>query len=482
MRKGERRIRGVGTALAALAMVATVHGGAARADDETFVLGMTVAFAGRGAVEIRLRAPRPMPVKTLWSGASEGQMLPLDLWLLKTDGGRLAATGARLVDPDGRATSPKDAGHWRVERPVGGVWRLRVPPSGRPWRLWSAFHPFKVKVDRPTALRVRGRGAVFLENPGRRTFAVRVRAASGSVAARLRDRAEAAGPSARLNSRWRSLAGRKTPGPWRLDLEGEGEIELAIEGIRPWAAFLPWDRFDPGAPCVRIEAETRPGLNALLDLRAVASDPDGDIALIVWEVDGAGRHKGARLRLPLQRLDAFSVRATVRDRRGAADTASVRVKPCPPHVRKPEGTVLMQAEGFKKSGGRTVLVIASKQSYVSGGYVTRWGRKGQWLEWSFVLPREGRYEVYARYGTTFGAARRRVLLDGKVPAKPYEEVSLPPTGGYGRGPSQWSVVKLGPPLPLSAGPHRLRMVVDRGGRPDAVALDYVALVPVRPEP
>ena len=130
-----------------MAFLATTGAGDSAKDIEPFLSGMTVLFDGSHAVELRVEIPPCLSLEDVQRRVQGGSILPLDLWILDEDGARLAAPGSSLLDHSSRPQGAKAPGHWRVERPAGGVWRLTAPSLPRPWRLWSAFHPFPAKAD-----------------------------------------------------------------------------------------------------------------------------------------------------------------------------------------------------------------------------------------------------------------------------------------------------------------------------------------------
>ena len=65
--------------------------------------------------------------------------------------------------------------------------------------------------------------------------------------------------------------------------------------------------------------------------------------------------------------------------------------------------------------------------------------------------------------------------DGRVPAPAYKAIAFKPTGGYCIGKDNWAIKKLGPPVELKAGEHRLRMT----NLGDGLALDYLVVARVK---
>jgi hypothetical protein len=393
---------------------------------ERFAFGMTVSFPGTQAVHFRLQSE---PLPDLGQGGPVTELRlgpPLDLWVLGLDGDRIDAPGARLIGPDRRAVEAAASGHWRVDRPAIGYYDLTVPPTGQPWTLWAAFHPFMLRLDEPLTITVGDQpGAVFLY------------------------------PSREM-----------------LELTEPGEVVLGDDEDAAWAAFLPWDLFEPSAPSVEIEGDATLTPGEPLRLRAVTHDPDRDIERVTWHLPDGRAVEGERLRLKPTWVEGWTARVEVTDALGATDAAEVEVIPPPLHEAPPPGAVLVQAEDFAQEGGGAVFVTDRGSNM--GRMITKWHQDaGHWLQWTLQAPRDGRYTLYARYATGSENARRSLRIDGDAPAPSFEEIAFELTGGYGRAPGEWRTKRLGPPVTLSEGKHTLRMT----NLGDGLALDYIALVP-----
>lgn len=422
-------MRSVCVALAVLA-AALAAAQEAPLPGEEFVRGMTVSFPGDQALSFRIRS-QPLPDEGQGGAVAELQLgPPLDLWVLGPDENRLPVEGARLTDPVGQIVPPREPGHWRIDRPPLGYLTLEVPALGSPWRLWSAFHPFMVRLDESVRVLVgESPGAVFLHPSGQ-----------------------------------------------RLDLPTPGPAAITpAEGAR-WVAFAPWDLFEPSQPRVEIEGATTIAPGERLRLRAVTEDPDDDVARITWHLPDDRTVGGAELDLPVSDFAAFAVGVTVEDRAGAGASAQVMVAPPQPHEVELPGMILVQAEDFAAQGGGEVEV--TDRGHNVGQMITKWHQDaGHWLEWRFTVPQSGRYAIYARYGTSGAETRRALSIDGVSPGACFDGIAFASTGGYGQTAEQWRVLRLGPAVELAAGEHALRMT----NLGDGLALDYLALVPVEGE-
>ena len=432
--------------------------GARPAGDESFIRGMTAMFPGTQSLEFCLKVEKE-------AGP------PLDLWVLDLKGDRLPVKNARLVDADGKVVAPRQLGHWRVDRPAAGCLKLTVPPTRSAWRLWSAFHPFMVSIGKKLSLQVGEQGAaVFFRTPKPETVVFALKTVRGTMQARLLDAGGREIGRAVVSPNETILRGRSVSGVCRLNLRGSGIVEFSVKGVPPWAAFAPWDSFNPSLPEVKIRGATKLAPGQLLKLRAVATDPDGDVAEITWKLPSGRELTGPQLCVPVSEFEPFAVQAVVRDREGNTGAAQVQVNPPPPHMAAAGKALLVQAEDFTREHGGRVFVC-DRGSNV-GKMITKWQQTGHWVEWKFEIGRPGRYAIYARYATSGQKTRRRVILDGKTPGKAYESVAFSRTGGYGRYSAHWKVKKLGPPVQLTGGAHRLRMT----NLGDGLALDYLAFV------
>lgn len=397
---------------------------------EQFVRGMTVSFPGTQALRFRILS-EPLPDLGQGGPVTELQLgPPLDLWILGPDENRMPVEGARLIDPTGTIIPPREPGHWRIDRPPLGYLTLQVPAVGGPWRLWSAFHPFMLRLAQPVTVIVgKQPGAVFLHPSGA-----------------------------------------------RLDFTKAGEATITPGEGAQWVAFAPWDRFEPSLPHVEIKGETTLGPGDRLRLRAAVSDPDGDIERITWRLPGDRTASGTELDIAIPDLAAFTVSVEVTDREGNTASTEVMVDPPAPHEVDLPGIIFIQAEDFVSQEGGQVEV--TDRGHNVGKMITKWHHDlGHTLEWRFTVDKPGRYVIYARYGSGGKDPHRALTIDGAPPAPAFEDIAFAPTGGYGRAAGEWRVVRLGPPVELQAGRHTLRMT----NLGDGMALDYLALVPLAPE-
>ncbi|MCC7493097.1 MAG: hypothetical protein IT204_12140 [Fimbriimonadaceae bacterium] len=202
----------------------------------------------------------------------------------------------------------------------------------------------------------------------------------------------------------------------------------------------------------------------------------GEIAEYQWQV-GEQRASGPQVRLAAGRGKQATVALTVRDAAGHQQRATRTVN-LPPHPSDfglaRWGTVLrLEAEQFAAEGGGSGQVRDDKLQ-TSGLSLSHSDAAGHWLEWECRVPTADRYYLLARYAVPTDTARD-LTIDGQ----PGGELAFASTGGYGSSVADdW---RLAAPLvgaaplvlPLSAGPHRLRLT-NRNGR--GLNLDYLELV------
>ncbi|MBM4087737.1 MAG: carbohydrate-binding protein [Planctomycetes bacterium] len=130
----------------------------------------------------------------------------------------------------------------------------------------------------------------------------------------------------------------------------------------------------------------------------------------------------------------------------------------------------MEAESIAEQGGGKVE--SPERVACSGKMITKWATAGQWIEWKFSAPADGRYLLAFKYCTGDDDARRTIALDGASAG----ELAFPKTGGFSTNQDNWRHLALGGDekptlLPLKAGEHRLRLTALSGG----LGLDYIVL-------
>ncbi len=144
------------------------------------------------------------------------------------------------------------------------------------------------------------------------------------------------------------------------------------------------------------------------------------------------------------------------------------------------GSVRIQAESFDKQSGGTVERIVRPGA--ENQAIRFWNDNQHSLEWSFSIPKAGRYYLAIRYASDAGRDVGRLLsLDGKSPAGAEEDFAFPPTGGWGNQAAEWQNVlqtrKKQPFLfALEPGAHTLRLTNGCGA---GMNLDWIEFIPVQ---
>ncbi len=163
-----------------------------------------------------------------------------------------------------------------------------------------------------------------------------------------------------------------------------------------------------------------------------------------------------RFRIAFERVRAARLAAREQALRSRDEAARNPVTP---------GTAaLLEAERFSGQGGGEVEVTDRKVGTGNGRAFLRWDDEGHWLEWSFEVPESGYYRLLLKYCCREHPARRRLEIDGEVPAPGAGVFYLPRTGGWSNNKDDWLLVPLrdyrtGEPklFYLAEGAHTLRL-------------------------
>ena len=174
--------------------------------------------------------------------------------------------------------------------------------------------------------------------------------------------------------------------------------------------------------------------------------------------------------------DLAAVGLTIDETRQA--TLSPFVKPQWLATTPAQKLIVLQAESFAAQEGGLAEIVSDRQA-VWGTAITKWHADlGHWLQWKFTVPTAGQYRLVFRYATLSDKTRRKLEMDGAVPAPAAEQIAFPRTGGFGSSPLDWKYQTLQDQagqdvtLPLTAGEHTLRMT----NLGDGLALDFMVLV------
>ena len=140
-------------------------------------------------------------------------------------------------------------------------------------------------------------------------------------------------------------------------------------------------------------------------------------------------------------------------------------------MSEPKTFALLETEDRVAEGGGKVM---EHTDWLQSGRaaISHWNKAGHWLEWEFEVPAASAYEFHLKFARNrAGVATRTFLIDGKCPAPEYEKLTFRNVWTWG---NPWHYQKLGPPITLTKGKHRLRM-----GNPDGTSLntDCFVIVP-----
>ncbi|MCY3021601.1 MAG: hypothetical protein NTW87_21515, partial [Planctomycetota bacterium] len=158
--------------------------------------------------------------------------------------------------------------------------------------------------------------------------------------------------------------------------------------------------------------------------------------------------------------------------RTAKREAEAKAKPAP------AGTIaVVNATMMSGQGGGTVKITSTKRAAVGKAF-SNWDAQGHWLEWKFIVPSEGYYNLTLCYCSQDDLAERLISIDG-VEQEPFAPMILPATGGYANGSDDW---RLGTAMnPVSGKPLLLKLkqgentirLTNSNGR--AANLNYLAI-------
>jgi len=215
-----------------------------------------------------------------------------------------------------------------------------------------------------------------------------------------------------------------------------------------------------------------PGEGRTIRMEARLTGPASGKTVFQWNLPGGEKRQGAVLEYtPPADVSRFELKLTATDPKGDVATAREYISVCPAELARLDGPVArVEAEDFTAQGGGEVRFY--KLINASGKAVTHWyGNVGHWLEWEFETPSDGEYVIHARYATRLRDRSRSLTLDGASPGAAYEKISFPCTGGWSISEDNWAFKKLGPPIRLKSGKHRLRMT----NLNSAVNVDYLVI-------
>jgi subtilisin family serine protease len=238
-------------------------------------------------------------------------------------------------------------------------------------------------------------------------------------------------------------------------------------------------------PSVRVTSPVN-GANymapATVALSATASDVDGSVTQVAFYagptllgVDTASPFTFSWNNVP---PGDYSLTAVVTDDVGVSSTSAVvTVHVATPPSSTPFGGTaapipgLIEAENFDEGGEgvayhdlspgntggqyRQTDVDITTTSDTGGGFALGYVQSGEWLKYSVSVTATGSYTLNARVASSGAGGTFHVEVDGVDATGP---LAVPNTGGW----QTWQTISTGA-IPLTAGPHVLRVVIDSNG-------------------
>ena len=218
---------------------------------------------------------------------------------------------------------------------------------------------------------------------------------------------------------------------------------------------------------------------ASIVLRADAFDAQGAVSVAFYAgtaLIGIAAGPPFELTWTNATVGKYALTAVATDSDGATSTsAAVNVRVLPGSV--PFGGVavaipgIVEAENFNEGGEgvgyddltagnfggqyRQTDVDIEKASDVGGGYSLGWVNRGEWLAYQVLATRTAEYTLDARVASVGPGGALHVEVDGTDATGP---MPVPTTGGW----QSWQTISHAG-IPLTAGPHVLRVVIDSNG-------------------
>ena len=215
-----------------------------------------------------------------------------------------------------------------------------------------------------------------------------------------------------------------------------------------------------------------PGAGRTLRLTAVMRDAAGPVTFR-WSLPDGSTRTGPELTYsPPQDQARQTFKVTATDSDGATASARVPTGVPPVWLADFEEAVKVEAEDFVAEGQGKCRILGVFFN-ASGAGVAGWGGDtGHWLEWEIDVPQDGRYELVVRHAAKYDPARKALTIDGKSPGPAFDDIRIPPSGGWAVSADWWRFHSLGSAIPLTAGKHRLRMASLEG----AFNTDYFLII------
>ncbi|MFD2329891.1 DUF4962 domain-containing protein [Cohnella sp. GCM10020058] len=138
-------------------------------------------------------------------------------------------------------------------------------------------------------------------------------------------------------------------------------------------------------------------------------------------------------------------------------------------------SVFAEAETFQNSGGGA-LSKYSTRPFLSGGVgVSNWNNKGQWLDWTLNVPKQGRYDLVLKYVAGWDAPEGMLTSRLAQLGDNAYAFEAPKTVDFGTLPEYWKSIRVKTGALLPAGPVKLTM----WNSVASMNLDWIGLVEVK---
>jgi hypothetical protein len=100
--------------------------------------------------------------------------------------------------------------------------------------------------------------------------------------------------------------------------------------------------------------------------------------------------------------------------------------------------VIVEAEKFKSEKGGTLKTADGRAESSGNDCILNWNDNGHIVDWDVEIPADGEYKMVLRYsGGRSWDVYREVKIDGKIPSKEFEKITLVSTGGFTKDKNFW---------------------------------------------
>jgi hypothetical protein len=100
--------------------------------------------------------------------------------------------------------------------------------------------------------------------------------------------------------------------------------------------------------------------------------------------------------------------------------------------------VIVEAEKYKSEKGGSLKTAEGRSESSGNNCILNWNDEGHIVDWEFEIPADGAYKLVLRYsGGRSWDVYREVKIDGNIPSKEFEKITLVPTGGFTKDKNFW---------------------------------------------